>query len=742
MRGNLTIDKASMNMSYFLYTVQIIQKHGGKVSRVDFGKDMGEFIGIPSIKNGKENRTPYNKSKLPRYFGFVDTDVDSDGKNVLVLTNRGKALADYIACNDEAEASSKYFINPVHREDFINLIFESMIFDTFGKNNCGAETSDTDVEPPKVVFKTIRELGKATADEICFVMYGLNNGKFETFEQAIEEIRTNRKHFNYNYNTILEKWGVLNIAHDCKIINLFTDPSIRLLRIEKDTEIGKNFYYLNDTLDENHIKQIDTIQAIYNPLNLFIYGTSSYTTIIDWVTNTVLGRVSDDNFAYRIDARKEPLIGMKNEGKWKPGALEKALLQAFRYPKKNVFLMIENTSEEEFPILFGAYLPLLKRINSLSSNDNGDSVTEIIATDTYDYLVDKSIGAKNRLKNGKVFFPSNLQIVSTIKEGESIMDKTFDYEFTRCLVNDGCSDNNGDETEERVTGGTNIILYGVPGSGKSWKIATEYCKDEKYMERIVFHPDYTYSDFVGQILPQINQETKKVEYVFSEGPFTKIMMKAKKNPGHMFYLVIEEINRGNAAAIFGEIFQLLDRDEDGTSSYGITNFDIANKVYDGDIEHKIKLFSNLTIIATMNTSDQNVFALDTAFQRRWDMKHVPNKFKDNHGEDLIVGSQIKWGSFMRVVNDYIIEVSNSFAGSADKRLGAYFARVSELKREKFPEKVLKYLWDDAFKLNPNTIFKENMTTLEKVIEAYEDASETDPLEVVLKKNVYDEMKNK
>ena len=112
MRGNLTIDKASMNMSYFLYTVQIIQKHGGKVSRVDFGKDMGEFIGIPSIKNGKENRTPYNKSKLPRYFGFVDTDVDSDGKNVLVLTNRGKALADYIACNDEAEASSKYFINP------------------------------------------------------------------------------------------------------------------------------------------------------------------------------------------------------------------------------------------------------------------------------------------------------------------------------------------------------------------------------------------------------------------------------------------------------------------------------------------------------------------------------------------------------------------------------------------------------------------------------------------------------
>lgn len=144
----------------------------------------------------------------------------------------------------------------------------------------------------------------------------------------------------------------------------------------------------------------------------------------------------------------------------------------------------------------------------------------------------------------------------------------------------------------------------------------------------------------------------------------------------------------------------------------------------------------------MNTSDQNVFALDTAFQRRWDMKHVPNKFKDNHGEDLIVGSQIKWGSFMRVVNDYIIEVSNSFAGSADKRLGAYFARVSELKREKFPEKVLKYLWDDAFKLNPNTIFKENMTTLEKVIEAYEDASETDPLEVVLKKNVYDEMKNK
>ncbi len=296
---------------------------------------------------------------------------------------------------------------------------------------------------------------------------------------------------------------------------------------------------------------------------------------------------------------------------------------------------------------------------------------------------------------------------------------------------------------QRIKGGKNILYYGVPGSGKSYAIS-KICDNESVMERVVFHPDYSYSDFVGQIMPRLNADNK-LEYVFTPGPFTKIMHEAEHNPEKMYYLVIEEINRGNAPAIFGEIFQLLDRKdsakypgEEDESEYGITNYDIAKEVYDGDSSHLVRIPSNLTLLATMNTSDQNVFTLDTAFQRRWDMKHIPNKFTDGHAFDLIEGSNITWGSFAYVINDLVIEINAEMGGAGDKRLGAYFAKLSELSQVTFSEKVLKYLWDDAFKMDKQMIFDKKMTSLEKVLDAYQNA-QGDPLKAVLKSDVYQKM---
>lgn len=297
--------------------------------------------------------------------------------------------------------------------------------------------------------------------------------------------------------------------------------------------------------------------------------------------------------------------------------------------------------------------------------------------------------------------------------------------------------------QNRVTGGSNILYYGVPGSGKSYAI-NKICSDETYMERVVFHPDYSYSDFVGQILPRLVEG--KMTYEFVAGPFTDILNKAITDPSHMYYLVIEEINRGNAPAIFGEIFQLLDRKTIGTigeSEYSIVNYDIANYVY-GDTNIRIRIPSNLTLLATMNTSDQNVFTLDTAFQRRWDMHHIPNKFNDEHAHDIIDDTIISWGVFAGVVNELVIEKNSYMVGSGDKRLGAYFAKSNELSRSIFSEKVLKYLWDDAFRMDKQAVFDKKYTSLEEIIEIYQTVT-GDPLKSVLKGDVYqkmtDEMKN-
>ena len=305
---------------------------------------------------------------------------------------------------------------------------------------------------------------------------------------------------------------------------------------------------------------------------------------------------------------------------------------------------------------------------------------------------------------------------------------------------------NDNAMAKRLTGGQNILLYGVPGAGKSHRIAKQYCADGRRIERVVFHPDYTYSDFVGQILPRVIDGNLK--YVFTPGPFTKMVEKAWKDPGNHYYLIIEEINRGNAPAIFGEIFQLLDRkdadnypkDVVGESEYGISNYDVAEVVY-GNPEHEVKIPSNMYVLATMNTADQNVFTLDTAFQRRWKMEHIPNKFvfeAGSHALDAIQGTRLDWGTFATVINDQITEINKDISSSEDKCLGAYFVKKSELSASIFPEKVLKYLWDDAFKMDKDAVFDSKFGSLEELIETYETSSE-DKLKAVLRMEVYAKM---
>ena len=323
----------------------------------------------------------------------------------------------------------------------------------------------------------------------------------------------------------------------------------------------------------------------------------------------------------------------------------------------------------------------------------------------------------------------------------------------------------------RIENGTNVLLYGVPGSGKSWTIDHEYCKKNTNVERLVFHPDYTYSDFIGQILPNVSDDGQ-VSYKFTAGPFTNILSDAYAHPQEEYILIIEEINRGNAPAIFGEVFQLLDRkteirdiDDDGypigTSEYGITNANIAAIVY-GDAKHKVRIPSNLSIVGTMNTSDQNVFTLDTAFQRRWEMRLIENDFSnvDNKlANAKILDTEVTWKNFCVAINDIVVGNSARMTSAEDKRLGAYFVNLRDLKfdakmgdlkdydvlrkkesqnklseeektqianiriamrqNRKFPEKVIKYLWDDAFKFNRETIFDTSeYQSLEQVIRTF------------------------
>ena len=271
--------------------------------------------------------------------------------------------------------------------------------------------------------------------------------------------------------------------------------------------------------------------------------------------------------------------------------------------------------------------------------------------------------------------------------------------------------------------GRNIIYKGFPGSGKSTKVKKIYLYeegkkiDEDRYEIVVFHREYTNSDFIGMLKPV--EKNMNLVYEFEPGPFTRILKRAINNKETNFYLIIEEINRGDAAKIFGDIFQLLDRTEgNGRSEFSINNSFISNYIYKED--KKIYLPENLSIIATMNVSDENVKSLDTAFERRWEDEWVldtKGKFDDMYIKGM---ENITWGDFRRIINSRIIS-QNSIMKNEDKQLGAYFINLQYVvenlednnkDREKFLNKVIAYLYTNVCKYDKNIIFSEEITSIQ------------------------------
>ena len=294
-----------------------------------------------------------------------------------------------------------------------------------------------------------------------------------------------------------------------------------------------------------------------------------------------------------------------------------------------------------------------------------------------------------------------------------------------------------------------IIYYGAPGTGKSHTIKKEEDEGKITCIRTTFHPDSDYATFVGCYKPHKIKDSQCLTYEFVEQAFLEAYKQAWMNPEKEIALVIEEINRGNCAQVFGDIFQLLDRSDDGWSTYPIkADTDIAehlkelripgyaasmNKRFGLDKEGKdrypdrdwfgfMALPPNMSILATMNTSDQSLFPIDSAFKRRWDWKYIKiKKGKKENGEELGWNIQIKdangepvkiidenttlsWWSFIQKVNEIIA----SMTSSADKQLGYFFCKPSEKANETDEKpaiitadtlvgKVIFYLWNDVFK---------------------------------------------
>lgn len=252
------------------------------------------------------------------------------------------------------------------------------------------------------------------------------------------------------------------------------------------------------------------------------------------------------------------------------------------------------------------------------------------------------------------------------------------------------------------------IYYGTPGSGKSHKVKDlveavypDENERDNYVFRTTFHPDSDYASFVGCYKPQMNDGA--ITYEFVPQAFTKAYVQAWNNPDKPVYLIVEEINRGNCAQIFGDLFQLLDR-KGGVSEYPIDADDDLHQYLEKELNEagkagiangKIKLPKNLNILATMNTSDQSLFPMDSAFKRRWRWECVPIDYNnpDSGAFTISLGEkEYNWHEFLKMVNELIRKATDS----EDKQMGNFFID-GDVDESQFINKVMFYLWNDVCK---------------------------------------------
>lgn len=290
-----------------------------------------------------------------------------------------------------------------------------------------------------------------------------------------------------------------------------------------------------------------------------------------------------------------------------------------------------------------------------------------------------------------------------------------------------------DSKAPAFTGATNKIFYGAPGTGKSHHIHNVECGGADTIVT-VFHPDTQYSDFVGALKPNMATDENGKSYVvyqFRQGPFTKALIEAKSHPSKHICLIIEEINRAPAAAVFGELFQLLDRDKNGQSTYKIDASDPDMLVHINEQLRSVgvpellqlEIPANLSILATMNSSDQAVMPMDAAFKRRWSFQYIDIDFSNpdvpNHNFQIATNDgeyDIFWAELAKIINDALVDCNVA----EDRLIGPFFLTEKEMKdsltaKETLNGKLFVYLWDDVLRhIGPKKIFSAQYKTFGKL----------------------------
>lgn len=565
--------------------------------------------------------------------------------------------------------------NPI--ECIRNFVLKFQYPNTREKNEYGLELADqVQLAPYRVVVRILVQMGyfhdeiipKLSQGEILYYVFGnkeVYQNKTSNYQRIIAQIYEDRTKGFSNYDLTGIKWKQV----DRQIREMMKFLVLACSAFKYDRGIL--------SFDKSKISEEKDAEFISRLLNYNIY----------WSCPNVPFSIANESYSKYMDIDKD-----------------------WRAP----YLVIKNDSET---IYSDEELSRILR-------DNFDSNRKVAICNLFGLRYGETISDYDRkhliniVRNSGILKSpddSENSLVDYIINGRNVYDGIKNGDLGLRFYDEKMEDNQEDQYQMPSNNTPlQIIYYGTPGSGKSHKVKQDY--DENYPKdqviRTTFHPDTDYASFVGGYKPVAttdNEGNEKITYRFIPQCFTEAYVRAWNDLGKPYFLIIEEINRGNCAQIFGDTFQLLDRNDNGYSEYPIDADADLNKYLEEDgaltneagiANGQLCLPPNLSIIATMNTSDQSLFPMDTAFKRRWAWEYVPIEYDNKKSSEfkITIGEEtFDWPVFMKAINKEIKRLTSS----EDKQMGNFFIKHSVDEKE-FVNKVMYYLWSEVGKDNYQT----------------------------------------
>lgn len=710
----LIMPKHSSSVDYFRLSLKVCAAHPDGILIENFKDELFNELKLAGLETVKNRDDSYYSQclQLPRYFGFVRYCLSNERGNA--ITARGRAMLSAL--------SSK----PADVSSIISLLFDAIVQNYFGRKNEGVETNSY-CEPLAILFRAADRLNGISNSEFGYLIEQMDqNGR--PFRKVIEEIQRSRSE---GMALPIEKGSQADEIQDWKTILWMVNIGF----LAKD---GQGRVTISSSIPEEKKHRLNAL-PLYNP------GFLKWLFILNLKKSQLDQSV--ENYPRSLEAMSGD-FGEKNSSKF-DGFFKRL---TGHLPRKKVF---EVLSLSEYDSVF-------EELNYFWDVDESKGFSPFAEDRFYEcYYYAK---AKNKIDNGRLY--------SACNSYRNFL-KWFDANY---------NDFDIDDADFQIIEGDSVevliplddlplqrIFYGAPGTGKSYHTDALV---KKYSDtiRVTFHPDSDYASFAGCYKPTmkafqrvncIDDKAKLVKnadgtpsmtdaivYEFVPQAFTKAYelawrkMSECKDGGRPApqFLVVEEINRGNCAQIFGDLFQLLDRDDNGYSKYPVDpDADLAKHLHDwfrgdyvngdgtesptivGDSDgdkwkarkagsgesdatwadvlagRKLVLPPNLHVWATMNTSDQSLFPIDSAFKRRWDWEYVPIDDAKKGWAIVADGKRFDWWAFLEKANEAVRKAT----GSEDKELGYFFVKppvgLTDIPPKTFVDKVLFYLFGDAFK---------------------------------------------